>query len=167
MDTKRLARIKKMEDDFNLVSEVVKSLDEALADYQSIQRRINRLTEYQESGQWLKDYEADEHETLTVTAVGEADAEETARSIIAKGVMGLDGTICKSADTFTGVRIYYFNLQRCQSRMHRLCCQGYRSRQYKFSHEKFWEVLFSLRSVFPGNLCREGNLSDRNHLGSQ
>ena len=44
--------------------------------------------------------EFDERETLTVTAVGEADAEETARSIIAKGVLGLDGTICKSADAF-------------------------------------------------------------------
>lgn len=44
--------------------------------------------------------EFDEHETLTVTAANEADAEETARSIIAKGVLGLDGTICKSADAF-------------------------------------------------------------------
>lgn len=33
-------------------------------------------------------------------AVSEADAEETARSIIAKGVWGLVGTICKSADAF-------------------------------------------------------------------
>ena len=64
MYTKQLARIKKMEDDFNLVSEVVKSLDEALADYEAIQRRINRLTEYQESGQWLEDYEADERGEL-------------------------------------------------------------------------------------------------------
>ena len=44
--------------------------------------------------------EFDEHETLTVTAVSERDAEETARSIIAKGVLGLDGTLCKSADAF-------------------------------------------------------------------
>lgn len=64
VSVKQLARIKKMEDDFNLVSEVVKSLDEALADYEAIQRRINRLTEYQESGQWLKDYEADERGEL-------------------------------------------------------------------------------------------------------
>ena len=60
MDTKQLARIKKMEDDFNQVREVVRSLDEALADYEAVQRRISRLTEYQESGQWLKDFEADE-----------------------------------------------------------------------------------------------------------
>lgn len=64
MNAKQLARIKKMEDDFNFVSEVVKSLDEALADYEVIQRRINRLTDYQESGQWLKDFEADERGEL-------------------------------------------------------------------------------------------------------
>ena len=61
---KQLARIKKMEDDFNLVSEVVRSLDEALADYEAIQRRINRLVDYQESGQWLNDFEADERGEL-------------------------------------------------------------------------------------------------------
>lgn len=64
MNAKQLARIKKMEDDFNLVSEVVKSLDEALADYEAIQRRITRLTDYQESGQWRKDFEADERGEL-------------------------------------------------------------------------------------------------------
>ena len=64
MDAKQLARIKIMEDDFNLVKEVVRSLDEALADYEAVQRRISRLTEYQESGQWLKDFETDERGEL-------------------------------------------------------------------------------------------------------
>lgn len=53
-----------MEDDFNLVKEVIQSLDEALADDEAVQRRISRLTEYQESGQWLKDFEADERGEL-------------------------------------------------------------------------------------------------------
>lgn len=44
--------------------------------------------------------EYDEHETLTVTAVSEKDAEETARSIIEKCVLGLEGSFCKSADAF-------------------------------------------------------------------
>ncbi len=61
---KQLARIRKMEDDFNLAAEVVKSLDESLSEYEAIQRRIRRLTEYQESGQWLKDFEADERGEL-------------------------------------------------------------------------------------------------------
>ncbi len=64
MDTKRLARIKKMEDDFNQVREVVRSLDKALIDYEAVQGRISRLEAYQESGQWLKDFEADERGEL-------------------------------------------------------------------------------------------------------
>lgn len=44
--------------------------------------------------------EFDEHETLTVTAVSEKDAEETAKSIVEKGVLGLEGIFCKSADAF-------------------------------------------------------------------
>ena len=64
MTSKQLARIKKMEDDFNLVREVIHTLDDALADYEAIQRRITRLTDYQESGQWLKDFEADERGEL-------------------------------------------------------------------------------------------------------
>ena len=64
MTSKQLARIKKMEDDFNLVREVIHTLDDALGDYEAIQRRITRLTDYQESGQWLKDFEADERGEL-------------------------------------------------------------------------------------------------------
>ena len=64
MDTKRLARIKKMEDDFNQVREVVRSLDKALTDYEAVQGRISRLEAYQESGQWLNDFEADERGEL-------------------------------------------------------------------------------------------------------
>lgn len=44
--------------------------------------------------------EFDEHETLTVTAVSEKDAEDTAKSIVEKGVLGLMGSVCKSADAF-------------------------------------------------------------------
>ena len=42
--------------------------------------------------------EFDEHETLTVTAISEKDAEETARSIVEKCVLGLKGSLCKSAE---------------------------------------------------------------------
>ena len=60
MTSKQLARIRKMEDDFNLVREVIDTLDGALYDYEAVQRRIKRLADYQESGQWLRDFEADE-----------------------------------------------------------------------------------------------------------
>ena len=60
MDKTRIARLRKMEDDFNLVREVIDALQDAVEDYDAVQRRIKRLTEYQESGEWLKDFEADE-----------------------------------------------------------------------------------------------------------
>lgn len=44
--------------------------------------------------------EFDEQETFTVTAVSEKDAEETAKSIVGKGVLGLEGLFCKSAEAF-------------------------------------------------------------------
>ena len=59
MTSKQLARIRKMEDDFNLVKEVIDTLDGAHYDYEAVQRRIKRLADYQESGQWLRDFEAD------------------------------------------------------------------------------------------------------------
>lgn len=60
MDKTRIARLRKMEDDFNLVREVIDALQDAVEDFDAVQRRIKRLTEYQESGEWLKDFEADE-----------------------------------------------------------------------------------------------------------
>lgn len=44
--------------------------------------------------------ECGEHETLTITATGRDDAVQTAQGIIAKGVLGLDGLACVSADAF-------------------------------------------------------------------
>lgn len=44
--------------------------------------------------------EFDERETLRVTAVSGEDAASTARSIISKGVLGLDGIICRFVDVF-------------------------------------------------------------------
>ena len=58
-------------------------------DYESIKHyRVEITTEF------------DEHETLTVTVVSEKDAEKTAKSIVGKCVLGLEGVICKSADGF-------------------------------------------------------------------
>lgn len=84
MDAKQLARIKKMEDDFNRVREVVKSLDAALADYESIRCGITSLAAYQESGQWLKDFEADERGELP-------DYQELPRGVLSED--GLDNLL--------------------------------------------------------------------------
>ena len=64
MDKQLIARVRKMEEDYNLLREVIDTLDGALYDYEAVQRRIHRLSDYQESGQWLKDFEADERGEL-------------------------------------------------------------------------------------------------------
>lgn len=64
MDKQLIVRVRKMEEDFNLLREVIDTLDGALYDYEAVQRRIKRLSDYQESGQWLKDFEADERGEL-------------------------------------------------------------------------------------------------------
>ena len=51
MDTKRLAKIEKLENDFDLVRSVVDELDEDLYNFAAVQRRIERLFQYQESGE--------------------------------------------------------------------------------------------------------------------
>lgn len=49
MDTKRLAKIEKLENDVDLVRSVVDDMDEALYYFAAVQRRIERLFQYQES----------------------------------------------------------------------------------------------------------------------
>ena len=60
MDAKRIAKIEKLENDFDLVRSVANDMDEALYNFAAVQRRIERLFQYQESGEWQKDFEADE-----------------------------------------------------------------------------------------------------------
>ena len=43
-----------------------------------------------------------EKETLSITAVSGSDAEDTARDIIARGIVGLEGSECKHVDVFDG-----------------------------------------------------------------
>ena len=64
MDAKRIAKIEKLENDFDLVRSVADEIDEALYNFAAIQRRIERLFQYQESGEWQKDFEADENGEL-------------------------------------------------------------------------------------------------------
>ena len=64
MDAKRIAKIEKLENDFDLVRSVADEMDEALYNFAAIQRRIERLFQYQESGEWQKDFEADEAHLL-------------------------------------------------------------------------------------------------------
>lgn len=56
----RIARIQKMEDSFNSVRKAVDDLEKALDGFDKLERRIQELESYQESGEWLEDFEADE-----------------------------------------------------------------------------------------------------------
>lgn len=56
----RIERISLMEDRFNEVTRVLAALDEAIDEYEDFKSEIDALKEYMASGQWKKDYEADE-----------------------------------------------------------------------------------------------------------
>ena len=60
----RIARIQKMEDSFNSIRKAVDNLEKALDGFDKLERRISELESYQESGQWLEDFEADERGAL-------------------------------------------------------------------------------------------------------
>ena len=64
MDTKRIDRIARLEKDFDRVRSAVNDLDGALTGFETVRRRMERLSRYQESGEWLKDFEADERGEL-------------------------------------------------------------------------------------------------------
>ena len=53
-------RVSKMESMFDDVSKAISNLDAALDEYSKIKDKIDELNGYLESGQWQKDFEADE-----------------------------------------------------------------------------------------------------------
>lgn len=56
----RIARISEMEDRYNEVTRVLAALEEAVAEYEDFKSEIGILNDYMTSGQWKKDFEADE-----------------------------------------------------------------------------------------------------------
>ena len=57
---KIIARIKMMEQYMDEVSEILEKFPETIKDSEEVQAKIIELENYQESGQWLLDYECDE-----------------------------------------------------------------------------------------------------------
>ncbi|MBQ9310541.1 MAG: DUF4298 domain-containing protein [Bacteroidales bacterium] len=53
-----------MEDSFNSVRTAVDKLEKALEDFDTLECRIRELESYQQSGEWLEDFEADERGEL-------------------------------------------------------------------------------------------------------
>lgn len=64
MDNARIERIKWMEEAFNEVKDVVDALHSGLDSLEGLQDNIEELKLYQESGEWLDDFEADERGEL-------------------------------------------------------------------------------------------------------
>lgn len=56
----QIERIKKMEAHYDIASEAVHQLMEALRRYKKARSSIEALKAYYESGEWIKDFEADE-----------------------------------------------------------------------------------------------------------
>lgn len=55
-----LTRVREMEDRYDEVTRVLAGLDEAISEFKDYKSDLMALKEYMESGQWKKDYEADE-----------------------------------------------------------------------------------------------------------
>ena len=56
----RIERVLKMETRYNDVKRMLDGLEKAVADYETLRYEIDVLNEYMSSGQWQKDFEADE-----------------------------------------------------------------------------------------------------------
>ena len=55
-----ITRIKEMEDRYHEVTRVLGELDMAIEEYNDFKDELATLKDYMESGQWKKDFEADE-----------------------------------------------------------------------------------------------------------
>ena len=55
-----ITRIKEMEDRYHEVTRVLGELDMAIEEYNDFKDELATLKDYMESGQWQKDFEADE-----------------------------------------------------------------------------------------------------------
>ena len=64
MNTKLIERVRVMEEDFNVVRDIMNEMEVAISHFESVQERIEHLSNYLENGQFLKDFEADERGEL-------------------------------------------------------------------------------------------------------
>ena len=55
-----LTRVREMEDRYDELTRVIAGLDDAISDYKDFKADLQILREYMASGQWKKDFEADE-----------------------------------------------------------------------------------------------------------
>lgn len=59
-----LARIREMEITFEAIQEMIKNDQFEVSQYEELKEKVSILKQYQESGQWMKDFECDERGEL-------------------------------------------------------------------------------------------------------
>lgn len=59
-----LARIREMEITFEAIQEILKNNQLSVLQYEELKEKLSILKQYQESGQWMKDFECDERGEL-------------------------------------------------------------------------------------------------------
>lgn len=84
MDNELIQRVQEMEARYNRVRKAADALESSLEAYLDVQEDIHILENYEDSGRWLKDFEADEN--------GEIPAE------IPRGFLSEDGLYNLMAD---------------------------------------------------------------------
>ena len=55
-----IKRVREMEGRFDKLSSILRALEEAISEFKASKDDLDALRNYMDSGQWLKDYEADE-----------------------------------------------------------------------------------------------------------
>lgn len=60
MSSELITRVRAMEEDFDAVAGAVRALEDAVCGFEGVADRVQRLSEYMDSGQWRLDFEADE-----------------------------------------------------------------------------------------------------------
>lgn len=64
MSSELIRRVRAMEEDFDAVAGAVRALEDAVSGFEEVADRVQRLSEYMDSGQWRRDFEADEARRL-------------------------------------------------------------------------------------------------------
>ena len=91
-----ITRIKEMEDRYHDVTRVLSELDMAIEEYNDFKDELATLKDYMESGQWQKDFEADEAGMVPKELPREILSEDALYDLLS----GADKTIAFAKESF-------------------------------------------------------------------
>ena len=91
-----IARIQQMERYFDDIGDAMRHCPEKLYEDEEMQKKLQALVAYQESGQWLKDYEADERGELPADLKRGVLSQDGLYDLLEKtGDFGIDVSACE------------------------------------------------------------------------